>query len=77
MQREFLMGLTKFGQSLSNEAAESEEMREFFTALPSGKLMDENERKKKIEEHMTVLNEGLEKPVIEKYKKLLGTIQDS
>jgi hypothetical protein len=59
MQKDFLMGLTRFGQSLSNEVAESEEMREFFTALPIGKSLDENERRKRIEEHMVGLHEGV------------------
>ena len=52
-------------------------MREFFTALPSGKTIDENERRKRLEEQMVGLYEGLEKPVIEKYRKLLDKIQDS
>lgn len=52
-------------------------MREFFTALPSGKTIDENERRKRLEEQMVGLYEGLEKPVIEKYRNLLDKIQDS
>ncbi len=39
--------------------------------------IDENERKKRLEEQMVGLHEGLEKLVIEKYRKLLNNIQDS